>query len=94
MINNILSDTIVAISTPKGVGGIAVIRISGSEAISIVNSSWKGVNLENAESHTAHLGYILDSGNQVIDQVVATIYKAPKSFTGENVVEIACHGSS
>lgn len=94
MINNVLSDTIVAISTPKGVGGIAVIRISGTDAIKIINSSWKGIDLEKVETHTAHLGYVIGKDNEVIDQVVATIFRAPKSFTGENVVEISCHGSS
>lgn len=88
------SGTIAAISTPKGVGGIAVIRISGENAINIVNNCWKGKSLVDADSHTAHLGQIVDSDRNTIDQVVATIYKAPHSFTGENTVEISCHGSS
>lgn len=87
------SDTIVAIATPRGVGGIAVIRVSGKDAVKITNSVWRGVNLESVDSHTAHLGYIIDSENRIIDQVVATIFRAPKSYTGENVVEISCHGS-
>lgn len=93
MIQNINSDTIVAIATPRGVGGIAVIRVSGNDAIKIVNTAWSGINLEKAKSHTAHLGYIHDSNDRIIDQVVITLFHAPKSYTGENTVEISCHGS-
>lgn len=88
-----LEDTIVAVSTPHGIGGIAVLRISGSKAIEIVNSAWQGKSLIDAKSHTAHLGYIVDAEGNAIDQVVATIFRNPKSFTGEDTVEIACHGS-
>lgn len=88
-----LEDTIVAISTPHGIGGIAVLRISGNKAIEIVNSAWQGKSLIDAKSHTAHLGYIVDAEGNAIDQVVATIFRNPKSFTGEDTVEIACHGS-
>ncbi len=89
----ITDDTICAISTPHGVGGIAVARVSGSEAIDIVNRIWKGKSLLDAESHTAHLGTIVDEHGEAIDQAVATLFRAPRSFTGENVVEIAVHGS-
>lgn len=85
--------TICAISTPPGVGGIAVVRISGSEAIDIVEKIWQGKSLEAMKSHTAHLGTVLDSHGQPLDQCVITLYLAPASFTGENVVEIAVHGS-
>lgn len=85
--------TICAISTPPGVGGIAVIRVSGSKAIDIVKKIWQGKPLEAMKSHTAHLGTVLDSHNQPLDQCVITLYLAPASFTGENVVEIAVHGS-
>ena len=87
------NDTIVAISTPRGVGGIAVIRLSGAEALAIADSAWKGKCLASSASHTAHLGSIVDAGGNTIDRVVATVFKGPNSFTGEDVVEISCHGS-
>lgn len=91
-INN-TPDTIAAISTPAGVGGIAVIRISGPEAVAIVNSGWKGKDLTSVASHTVHLGkYIATDGN-MLDEAVATVFRAPASFTGEDVVEISVHGS-
>ncbi len=86
-------DTIVAVSTPPGEGGIAVIRMSGSKAIDILAEVWKGVNPHEFGSHTAHLGKILDENGEVLDEVVATLFRAPNSFTGEDVVEISCHGS-
>lgn len=91
---NFPNDTICAISTPQGVGGIAVIRISGPEALTITDRIWKGKTLENQQSHTAHLGYIVDPhDNQSVDQALATIFRAPHSFTSENVVELSVHGS-
>ena len=87
------NSTICAISTPPGVGGIATARISGPDAISIVSKIWKGADLAGATTHTAHLGTILDSELKPLDQGVATIYRAPKSFTGEDTVEITVHGS-
>ena len=91
----ILNDTttICAVSTPHGMGGIAVIRVSGHEALDIVSKRWKGTPLDSMQSHTAHLGTILDSNGEILDQVVLTIFRAPASFTGEDVVELACHGS-
>ncbi len=86
-------DTIVAVSTPNGSGGIAVIRVSGKDAIEIVNSAWKGKNLLAVDSHTAHLGRIVNIDNEIIDEVVATVFRSPNSFTGENTIEISCHGS-
>lgn len=91
LLNN---DTICAISTPPGVGGIAVIRISGPEAISVVESVWKGIPLESAKSHTAHLGTLVDDDASALDQCVATIFKAPRSYTGEDTVELSVHGST
>lgn len=88
----VVTDTIVALSTASGVGAIAVIRLSGKEALSIANSAFKGTDLEAQESHTAHFGTIRD-GNRILDEVVATLFIAPKSFTRENVVEFSCHGS-
>ena len=89
------SDTICAISTPAGVGGIAVIRVSGPDAVTIVDSIWKGRRLADVSSHTAHLGDIVDPENpsEPLDTAVATVFRNPRSFTGEDVVEIAVHGS-
>ncbi|MDE5672061.1 MAG: tRNA uridine-5-carboxymethylaminomethyl(34) synthesis GTPase MnmE [Duncaniella sp.] len=89
------SDTICAISTPSGVGGIAVVRVSGSDAFNIVDTIWRGRRLTEATSHTAHLGDIIDPENQEepLDTALATVFRAPRSFTGENVVEISVHGS-
>lgn len=86
-------DTIVAISTPPGTGGIAVIRVSGPEAVDIVGSVWRGVPMKNCESHTAHLGKIVDENGEVLDEVVATLFVAPNSYTGEDIIELSCHGS-
>lgn len=88
-----VSDTICAISTPRGVGGIAVARVSGPCAIKIVDSIWRGKRLADVLSHTAHLGLIVDSDGSTLDQAVATVFKAPKSFTGDDVVELSVHGS-
>lgn len=87
------TDTICAISTPPGVGGIAVARISGPQAIEIADRCWRGKNLGSVESHTAHLGTIIDTHDQTLDQGIATVYRAPHSFTGDDVVEFAVHGS-
>ena len=87
------NDTICAISTAPGTGGIAVIRISGPDAIIIADRIWNGRSLTKADTHTAHLGTINDAHGQALDQAVATIFRAPKSFTGENVVELSVHGS-
>lgn len=87
--------TICAISTPSGTGGIAVARVSGPNAIETVDRVWKGKALAGCASHTAHLGLIVDPdrGGEQLDQAVATIFRAPNSFTGEDVVELAVHGS-
>ena len=86
-------DTIVAVSTPHGMGGIAVVRVSGPQAVDTVARRWQGAPLGTMASHTAHLGRIVDSQGQLLDQVVLTIFRAPHSFTGEDVIEISCHGS-
>ncbi len=89
-------DTICAISTPSGVGGIAVIRVSGPESIDIADSIWKGARLADVPSHTVHLGTIIDDTSgckEPLDQAVATIFRSPHSYTGENVVEFSVHGS-
>lgn len=87
------NDTIVAVSTPQGVGGIAVIRLSGHDAETILSRCWKGKSLDSMVSHTAHLGKIVIEDGSVLDEVVITFFRSPKSFTGENVAEISCHGS-
>ncbi len=86
------SDTIVALATPAGVGAIGVIRLSGDRAIEIVNAVFKPKDLSTQASHTIHYGRI-ESNGRVYDEVVASLYIAPKSYTKENVVEISCHGS-
>ncbi len=91
--NTITTDTICAISTPHGTGGIAVARISGPQAIQHVTKIWQGTNLATAQTHSAHLGTILDTDNKPLDQGVATIYRSPRSYTGEDTVEISVHGS-
>jgi len=85
-------DTIVALATPAGVGAIGVIRLSGDQAIDIVNAVFKPKDLATQPTHTIHYGRI-ESNGRVYDEVVASLYIAPKSYTKENVVEIACHGS-
>lgn len=89
-------DTIVALASPSGSGAIAVIRVSGAEAISIcksVFSSISGKDISKQKSHTLHLGHIVD-GEKVIDQVLLSIFKGTNSYTGENTIEISCHGST
>ncbi|WP_439696809.1 tRNA uridine-5-carboxymethylaminomethyl(34) synthesis GTPase MnmE [Mucilaginibacter sp. AW1-7] len=85
-------DTIVALATPNGIGAIAVIRLSGLDAIAIANSVWKGKDLTKQASHTIHFGHIVD-GDLVLDEVLASLFVAPRSYTRENVVEISCHAS-
>ena len=93
MINN---DNIVALATASGAGAVAIIRISGPEAISIVSNCFKSVTknkqLMRQKTHTIHLGHIMDD-KRTIDEVLVSIFKNPNSYTGENVVEISCHGS-
>lgn len=86
-------DTIIALSTPPGSGAIGVIRLSGPDAISLANQVFAGKDLEKQESHTLHFGLLKD-GDQLVDEVVAGLFVAPKSYTKENVVEISCHGSN
>jgi tRNA modification GTPase len=86
-----MNDTIAAISTALGVGAISIVRVSGSDAINIVNKIFKGKDLSSAPTHTIHYGHIYD-GDQVIDEVLVSVMRAPKTFTAEDVVEINCHG--
>ena len=89
-------DTIIALATPSGVGAIAVIRLSGENALQIVDANFRSVKknkvLKNAKTHTIHLGHIINKG-VVLDEVLVAVFKNPRSYTGENVVEISCHGS-
>ncbi|MGM9872080.1 MAG: tRNA uridine-5-carboxymethylaminomethyl(34) synthesis GTPase MnmE [Muribaculaceae bacterium] len=87
-------DTICAISTPAGRGGIAVARISGRQAIAVAQKIWHGKPLCDVATHTAHLGAVDDCEGAPLDQAVATVFKAPRSFTGEDVVELSVHGST
>jgi tRNA modification GTPase len=86
------SDTIIALATAQGIGAIAMIRLSGDDAIQITSKVFRGKSLTDQESHTLHLGSIAD-GDKVIDEVLVSIFKAPRSFTKENMIEISCHGS-
>jgi tRNA modification GTPase len=88
-----LEDTIVALATPVGIGAIGIIRLSGTDAITIADKVFHGKKLANQPTHTVHFGTIRDEGD-IIDEVLATLFVAPKSFTKENVVEFSCHGSS
>ncbi len=86
-----MNDTIAAISTALGVGAISIVRLSGPDAIEIVNNCFTGKNLEKAPSHTIHYGHIKDN-DEVIDEVLISVMKSPKTYTTEDVVEINCHG--
>ena len=85
-----MEDTIAAISTALGVGAISIIRVSGNDAVNIVNKIFDK-NILNAKSHTIHYGHIMDN-NQIVDEVLVSIMLAPKTFTTENIVEINTHG--
>ena len=96
-------DTICALATANGIGAIGIIRVSGEDAIAIVNKIFEGKNLEKVDSHTVHYGFIIDKAESTpdfglqtsdyIDEVMVSVFKAPKSFTTENSVEISFHGS-
>lgn len=87
------NDTICALATPAGLGAIGVIRLSGTNAIAIANQCFAGKNLTTVASHTAHFGRLVQA-EEIIDEVLATVFVEPKSYTGENTVEISCHGST
>jgi len=92
----IQNDTIIALATPSGVGAISVIRLSGEKSIEIVDAFFqsvkKGKTLKNQKSHSIHLGHIVQNGI-ILDEVLVSVFKNPNSYTGENVIEISCHGS-
>ncbi|MDW7691478.1 tRNA uridine-5-carboxymethylaminomethyl(34) synthesis GTPase MnmE [Flammeovirgaceae bacterium SG7u.111] len=85
-------DTIIALATAPGRAAISVLRISGEDAISITNKLFKGKNLEKQEGHTLHFGTLMD-GEIIVDEVLVSLFRTPKSYTGENSIEISCHGS-
>ena len=85
------SDTIVAIATPPGFGGISIVRLSGKNSIDIVNKLFSK-DIGNADGYTIHYGKITDNNGKVLDEVLVSVFRAPKSYTGENSVEINCHG--
>jgi tRNA modification GTPase len=93
----IQNDTIIALATPSGVGAISVIRLSGEKSIDIVDAFFtsvrKGKSIKNQKTHTIHLGHIISNGI-ILDEVLVSVFKNPNSYTGENVIEISCHGSS
>ncbi len=92
----IYNDSIVALATPSGAGAIAIIRVSGQNAIHIGASVFKSIknkDLTQQKSHTLHLGHIIDNG-KTLDEVLISIFKGPNSYTGENTIEISCHGST
>lgn len=86
------NDSIVALATPPGVGAIGVIRLSGKKAIEIINELFPSKDLSSQPTHTIHVGFIKEAGKD-IDEVVVSLFRGPKSYTGEDVVEISCHGS-
>ena len=86
-----MDDTIAAISTAQGVGAISIIRVSGNDSINIVNKIFKGKDLTKVDTHTIHYGYIIDN-NEIIDEVLVSVMKSPKTFTKEDIVEINSHG--
>ena len=86
-----MNDTIVAISTSLGVGAISIIRLSGKDSIEIVNSCFKGKDLKKVDTHTINYGYIIYN-NEIIDEVLVSVMRAPKTYTTEDIVEINCHG--
>ena len=86
-----MEDTIAAISTALGVGAISIIRVSGKDSIAIVNKIFKGKDLTQVSSHTIHYGHIIDN-EEIVDEVLVSVMRAPKTFTVEDVVEVNCHG--
>ena len=85
-------DTIIALATPPGIGAIGVIRLSGTNSIPIVNELFHSKDLREQASHTLHIGYLKEDG-LILDEAVIGLFKNPRSYTGEDVVEISCHGS-
>ncbi len=93
MLKTDLSSTIVALATPPGIGAIGIIRLSGSEAFGVADAIFLGKKLAKQKSYTAHFGRIVRADGSILDEVLATVFVAPHSFSGENTVEFSCHGS-
>ena len=91
-----ITDTIAAISTPMGEGAIAIVRLSGDEAVQIADKIFKSPNnkkLQDQQTHTIHYGHLIDpKTGEVVEEVMVSLMRAPKTFTSEDVVEINCHG--
>lgn len=90
---HILTDTIVALATPPGVGAIGIIRLSGPDALHIVQRVFGGKDLTRQKSHTLHFGTLIGEDGKILDEVLVSVFKAPHSYTGENIAEVSCHGS-
>jgi tRNA modification GTPase len=88
-----LADTIVALATPPGQGALAIIRVSGPRTFPVVDEIFIGADLQNSVSHTIHFGHIKKDDGTVIDELLVFLFKGPSSYTGEDVIEISCHGS-
>ena len=88
-----LADTIVALATPPGIGAIGVVRLSGSQAIDICNRVFVGKNLHQQASHTLHFGTIKLPSGAILDEVLVSLFRNPRSYTGEDTIEVSCHGS-
>ncbi len=88
-----LTDTIVALATPPGVGAIGVIRLSGADALNIVQKVFGGKDLTKQKSHTLHFGTIIGEEGKILDEVLVSVFRGPNSYTGENTAEVSCHGS-
>ena len=87
------NDTIAAIATPPGIGAIGVLRLSGDQSYDVLQKLFGSKNLKEQPANTLHVGY-LKEGENVLDEVVLSLFKKPHSYTGEDVIEISCHGSS
>lgn len=89
----LLDDTIVALATPDATSAIAIIRVSGRKAFELVNQLFTKKNLKEQATQTIHYGFIYSRSNEIIDEVMLSVFKGPKTYTGENLIEISCHGS-
>lgn len=89
-----LQDTIVALATPPGIGAIAVIRLSGKRTFDVGDTIFKGKKLSTCATHTAHFGHLVRPDGSLVDEVLVTVFRGPKSYTGDDTLEISCHGST
>lgn len=93
MKSSLFAEDIIAVATPPGIGAIGVIRLSGPKCISIVDDFFKGQNLKNSEGHRIHYGKIHNEEGKILDECLASVFKAPRSYTKEDAIELSCHGS-